>query len=176
MSDAPLLISDNMRFLQQGEWVLKRMDDALYHSKVPPFGQGGIGRHVRHVLDHYASFWDGLKCGRIDFDDRARDLDVEQNRSHALALFDLNRNRMMSWSRMGPDLDRSLEVCHNGAWCQSSVGRELQHLINHTLHHYALVAMVLRLQGVDVADDFGVAPSTVAAQMKSGCESRGSGL
>ena len=46
-------------------------------------------------------------------------------------------------------------------WTASSLDRELQSLISHTVHHYALIAMLLRVSGRQPAADFGVAPSTL---------------
>ena len=45
-------------------------------------------------------------------------------------------------------------------WSTSSVERELQFLSSHTVHHYALIAVILRLNGVQPEEGFGVAPST----------------
>jgi uncharacterized damage-inducible protein DinB len=81
-------------------------------------------------------------------------------------LFETLREKLRMWMDTQPRLECVLRVRHNGTWCQSSVGRELQHLINHTVHHYAFVALILRLQGVAIEDDFGVAPSTLQAQVK----------
>jgi uncharacterized damage-inducible protein DinB len=166
MSNASLVILDSLHFLEQGALVLKKMDDAVYECLEPPFEQGGIGRHMRHVLDHFALFCDGVEEGVIDYDDRARDKGVEQSRLHALRLFDGLREKLDVWTGGSPNLEDGLRVRHNGTWCLSSVGRELQHLINHTVHHYAFVALILRLKGVDVEGDFGVAPSTLQAQME----------
>jgi hypothetical protein len=49
-------------------------------------------------------------------------------------------------------------------WCRSSVSRELQFLLSHTVHHYALIAMTLRAAGVELDEELGVAPSTLAYQ------------
>ena len=43
----------------------------------------------------------------------------------------------------------------------SSIGRELQILSSHTIHHFALIAMTLRAMGYHVDRDFGMAPSTL---------------
>ncbi len=43
----------------------------------------------------------------------------------------------------------------------SSLRRELHFLLSHTVHHYALIAMILARHGVEVEPDFGVAPSTL---------------
>ena len=46
-------------------------------------------------------------------------------------------------------------------WLVSSIGRELQALSSHTIHHFALIAITLRLHGVEVSPDFGMSPSTL---------------
>ena len=40
-------------------------------------------------------------------------------------------------------------------------GRELLFLISHTVHHFALIAFMLRSFGIEPGDKFGVAPSTL---------------
>ena len=47
------------------------------------------------------------------------------------------------------------------SWSNSSVNRELQFLIGHTVHHYALVAFILRVQDFSPPEDFSVTPSTL---------------
>ena len=61
------------------------------------------------------------------------------------------------------DEQLSVQVRMEGetAWSYSSIFRELQFLLSHTIHHFALVAMLLRLQGCVPAVDFGVALSTL---------------
>jgi uncharacterized damage-inducible protein DinB len=46
-------------------------------------------------------------------------------------------------------------------WSVSSTFRELQFLATHTVHHFALVALLLRQRGVEVPVEMGVAPSTL---------------
>jgi len=57
---------------------------------------------------------------------------------------------------MDPGADSS-----DGIWQSSSLGREFQFLISHTIHHFALIAGLCRLHGVSICNDFGVAPSTL---------------
>jgi hypothetical protein len=49
----------------------------------------------------------------------------------------------------------------------SSVGRELQYLVAHTVHHFALMAVALRTCGHRLPDEFGVAPSTLRHEESS---------
>jgi hypothetical protein len=50
----------------------------------------------------------------------------------------------------------------------SSLARELRSVASHTVHHFALVALQLRLAGVAVDPRFGVAPSTWAHWQRAG--------
>ena len=47
-------------------------------------------------------------------------------------------------------------------YTQSTVERELQFLRFHTVHHFAIIAMILKIQGIETPKDFGFAPSTLA--------------
>ena len=58
-------------------------------------------------------------------------------------------------------LEGSMRTHERPCWSRSSIARELQSLLSHTVHHYAFIAVALRLQGVEPASDFGVAPSTL---------------
>ena len=45
----------------------------------------------------------------------------------------------------------------------STLSRELQFLVSHTVHHDALIAAAARALGVATEPDFGIAPSTLKA-------------
>ncbi len=67
--------------------------------------------------------------------------------------------------------ERSPASVGAAAWCRSSVRRELEFLLSHTVHHYALIVELLRLQEVELDErfaEFGVAPSTLDYWRESG--------
>src|SRR5258708_40320826 len=64
----------------------------------------------------------------------------------------------------GWELAVRMENADEDVYLISSVGRELQALSSHTIHHFALIAITLRLQGFDVDPDFGMSPSTLRYQ------------
>jgi membrane protein DedA with SNARE-associated domain len=43
----------------------------------------------------------------------------------------------------------------------SGISRELTFLVSHSIHHYALIGVILRLNGILVPQQFGFAPSTI---------------
>ncbi len=161
------MIAANQGLLDQACRLLVRLDDQQY---------GGIrghhssaGAHLRHVIEHYQCFVEGLPAGRIDYDARRRDVTIETSTVRAIAvLHDLARD--LDQVRALP-LDRSVMVQMRCAadeptetWAASTAGRELQFLVSHAVHHYALIRMLLERDGVAVEADFGIAPSTVHAR------------
>ncbi|HKX33601.1 MAG TPA: hypothetical protein VJ302_38335, partial [Blastocatellia bacterium] len=64
-------------------------------------------------------------------------------------------------------LEGSSILPSDSGWSRSSIRRELQFLLSHTVHHYALMALALRVQGFQPGEEFGVAPSTLKYWRKS---------
>ncbi len=153
---------DNLQVLDQSVVLLEELDDELFAAPVPSLSLRAAGSHLRHCLDFYHSFLSGLPLGRVDYDLRQRDPRIEQDRLYALGKLLFVRDELAR-VREAP-LPADLEVCLEGngsAWSLSSVERELQFLLSHTIHHYALIAIALRSHGFDPGREFGVAPSTL---------------
>ncbi len=155
-----VMITDNLQILWQGHALLGRLDDHLYVNASRPLFNYGVGTHFRHCLDSYQCFLDGLGTGRIDYDRRERDTLVEKDRACAMARIELTVEALegLSFTDGGIRLQSRQDSPH---WADSSPGRELQFLLSHTIHHYALIALMLRLQGFEPGAAFGVAPSTL---------------
>ncbi|MEM6455146.1 MAG: DinB family protein [Acidobacteriota bacterium] len=155
-----ILREQNRTLLEQAQRLLADLtDDGFVTNRLEP-GRSGIGPHLRHVIDYYRCFLDGWSRGRVDYDVRRRDDAVASQRDAARAAIAQIAHDLEAIGEA--DLARALETRGDGApWCPSTVGRELQFLVNHTLHHYALIALLARAHGVTPADGFGVAPSTL---------------
>ncbi|MEM7050606.1 MAG: DinB family protein [Acidobacteriota bacterium] len=165
MNHANLLTAGNLALLAQGAELLERLDDELF-SASPPVRMGTVGGHIRHCLDFYLCFLDGLDQGLIDYDQRRRDERIQSDRGYALGLIAALQERL---GELSPEiaetpvevaLDRAFEA-PEAPLGRSTVRRELQFLCSHTTHHYALIAAQLRLHGFDPGNGFGVAPSTL---------------
>jgi uncharacterized damage-inducible protein DinB len=158
-----LLLDDNVEAIKQGIDLIARLDDRLYTRPVRELSLSGVGAHFRHCLDFYQGFLSGVESGRINYDRRARDERIEKSRLFAIAklraiTIDLGR---VSAIENGRVFETLLEGKSDSDWSASSLKRELQFLLSHTIHHYALIAVALRLQGFEPGDEFGVAPSTL---------------
>lgn len=159
------MISGNIYLLEQGASLLRQLDDQVYAAVPAEISKSGIGAHLRHCLDFYDSFLRGIELGKVDYDLRERNELIEINRFAALAKIRELVDRLRRVC-IGRDLELLVkrENEHSflsSAWDRSSIQRELQFLFSHTVHHYALINVFLRLQGIQPAPDFGVAPSTL---------------
>jgi hypothetical protein len=165
-------LAGNRQLLEQAVRLLGRLDDHTYATGGAGPGVSPVGMHMRHVLDHYRALLDGLAPGVVDYEARHRDAPVERDRSLALGM-----TREILRQMEGVDAgqaDRPLRInlqsmveAEAGAdWSQSTVKRELQFLVSHTVHHFALIRTLLRGTEFEPEEPFGVAPSTVAARQR----------
>lgn len=161
------LISDNLACLEQSLELLSRLDSEQYNAPCPSCFNSTVGGHIRHNVDHYLSFAQGLSSGRIDYDARLRNSRIEQDADYAASVLREIQGDLKALESM--DLRRTVEIkmdCGSvvedaDAWSPSSLRRELQFLLSHTVHHFALIAVICQHHGVVLAKHFGVAPSTL---------------
>jgi hypothetical protein len=163
MSDP--LVDDNVSLIDQGVRLLGDLPADVFTARSPATLGASIGGHLRHNLDHYACFLRGLPVGRIDYDDRERAPHIETDPAAAATAL---RRAAAGLHELPPRaLDREVDVrmdtgeSEERPWTRSTVRRELQFLLSHTVHHYALIAMICHQHERPVDEDFGVAPSTL---------------
>jgi uncharacterized damage-inducible protein DinB len=154
------LMDDNIQILLQAKELLRQSDDNAYTQPMPGLFDYTIGAQLRHCLDAWQCFFNGLTHGRIDYDQRERNLKIETSRPDALAL--LNQTICYLSSLATNENQLALECRHDSSvWALSSLERELQFLLSHTIHHFALIAVMLRAHGIAPPAELGVAPSTL---------------
>lgn len=156
----------NLALLNQAVDFLNGMPEELYGATEAPVFPSSIGAHLRHILDHYDSLLDGLESGKVDYHSRDRDAETEKRPDRALQRIETIRTRLTGESDRPNDFksDLSLRISADDpeAVIPTTAERELFFGLSHTVHHYALIAMIARHNDYGVPDDFGVAPSTLA--------------
>lgn len=137
----------------------------------PEFCDSTIGQHLRHCLDHFDSFLQGLEQGAVDYDTRARD-DAEETSPDTARARATNLRTRLAESLASRPLNRRIKVrsaCTlegEVTWHESTLGRELQFLVSHTVHHFAMLAAIAHHRGIPTPKDLGVAPSTLRWRAK----------
>ena len=148
--------------LHQLASLIEATTDADYTWRHPSGASGSVGAHVRHCLDHVHAIFE--RTGQhMTYDNRRRATRAEQDR--AFAVEQLHQAvRMLSRPDVSLDQHLTLDVQldRDGTLVSvaSSFGRELAFVLQHTIHHKALIAVLLADRGAAVPATFGLAPST----------------
>jgi uncharacterized damage-inducible protein DinB len=165
----------NAASLQQALDLLEALDDEAFTRRVPECFDGWIGAHIRHLHDFYALLFRGAPEGQVDYDARERDPRIETQRRYAMDKLGGLIHRLGELSQ--DTADRPLrarmdcpEYGPQAGWHDSTLGRELALLAFHDVHHYALIAFMLRRMDIQPPPEFGVAPSTVAYEKEQESE------
>ena len=158
------LIEANVHFLGQAKSLLQMLDDGAYAKSDEVNDRASIGQHIRHCLDHYLSFLKGLPERAIDYNERERAENVECLTDCALGILQeiqkglANLKQGIVRKEVKVRMDCGEEET---GWQKSTIGRELQFLVGHTVHHYAMISGIAREHGVNLGAEFGIAPSTL---------------
>lgn len=168
------VIEGNIEALAQGAELVSSLTDEQYCQIVTDYAHSSIGEHFRHIIDLFLAVTTGYPNRLVNYDLRRRGTQVERCRQTALTeLADIQQwlcHFLDQYQRDNmSDDDLSVEVISEvslvkteAVSVQSSYIRELIFVGSHAVHHYALIAILAKLQGVKVKDSFGIAPTTAS--------------
>jgi len=163
------LINANIEAVDQALELIGSLSDLAYQARVD--GRSQPGAHIRHILDHYQALRDGFASGLVDYDSRSRQSEVETNRSIAQQELLVTKQ----WLQTLDSKTSSLQVKSEVSLCEcctvtidSDQARELLYVLNHTVHHMAYVALLLKFNGIVVNDTIGMAPATASHHRNAG--------
>jgi uncharacterized damage-inducible protein DinB len=143
--------------------LLEMIDDDDYVFRPPGRLSGSVGAHVRHVIDHARAVVDHDAPAALSYDCRTRQTPVEERRSLGMALLRRAAERVAELgARSAGDLSLEVQIARDGPTVRvaSSLERELIFVLQHTIHHQAIVALVLAARSCPVPPGFGYAPAT----------------
>jgi uncharacterized damage-inducible protein DinB len=153
--------------LEQLRDVLTLLPTAMYVARPAARVSGSVGEHVRHCLDHVAALTRTLEGEELSYDVRRRGTRIEVD--PVTAVNEIERlfcrlDRLEGTAERALTLSAMLDSDAPAATMRTSVAREVAFVIQHTIHHCALIAVLLEWQGWRVPSGFGVAPATAAAR------------
>jgi uncharacterized damage-inducible protein DinB len=153
--------------------LVETLTDEEYTRKPVGVVESSVGGHVRHNLDHIEALLLGLRLGDVCYDHRARGTDIERDRASALhELLRLERELSgFPWSAVPHRLTLSALVAPElpPVVAPTSLERELAFVVSHTIHHNALIAVMVKLLGASAPVEFGYAPSTIVHRRSRSC-------
>lgn len=157
--------------LGQGLKVLDTLDQETY-TRALPFANGGtIGGHYRHALEHFSQLQSGLATGSVDYDARNRDVLLETDHNEAIRVTRKLAASLKSLTSRASEYPLEVRCSitygeEDACTASSTLGRELMFCISHAIHHYAIIALILRSEDRTVPEGFGVAPSTIRHRLQ----------
>lgn len=129
------------------------------------YTEAGLGKHVRHIIDHFRVFRDGLASNCIDYNKRNRESEMERNMFVACQALAEFKRWIESTDQL--DNDRPISIfsevsCQKtiNAKINSNVMRELHYIAYHSIHHLAYCALMASQHGIKLETEIGIAPGT----------------
>lgn len=162
------LIRTAHQILAQLEDVLRQVNGQEFVQASPALSDATIGQHTRHTLEFFVCLEQGLPAGAVNYDQRAHDRSIEEDKEVALRLIKRLKAFVQHHSdnrplRLEVGYERHSDECVS---VETNYYRELAYNIEHAVHHMALVKIGLRdvAPGVVLPEGFGIAVSTLRHQ------------
>jgi uncharacterized damage-inducible protein DinB len=163
----PLLSKSSNAILLQLDALLAQLDQETYSQALSLLNGNSLGKHVRHILEVYQELYTGLAQGKVCYDARQRDIQLEQDPNFA-------RRLIVELIKKTDEINKETGLSLFGNYGEEEVivgstfGRELAYNIEHAIHHMAILQICLRNQFpfVVIPDNFGLAYSTIEHQSK----------
>lgn len=146
--------------------ILSNIEDGLYSAPLAIYNGSSIGQHFRHIYDFFRCLAYGSTQQIVDYAQRERDLQIEQDPLFAMTAFSRELEVLLGLEEHTPvavrgDFSTQQEAAR--PVYASSLGREITFVHDHAVHHLAIIKIGLQAAAPDLLKDknFGVAPSTV---------------
>jgi len=144
--------------------LVSQIHEHDFTKPVETLSNSTIGQHLRHTLEFFICFENGVENGIINYDKRAHDKLIESDKFIARLEIDRIKNFISTLSdkplrlEVGYDLDRDDFIT-----IETTATRELVYNIEHAVHHMAIIKIgVLEIASyIKLAPDFGIAASTI---------------
>ena len=141
--------------LRQGCVLLDRVSDKVYARPLGGTLSGSLGGHYRHVLDHFLCLIEGIRTGRVNYDQRPRNPLLERSVVEARLV---TEGLMDEFQGISQDvLQRECLVTYSVGYGESeavavssNVAREVMFCVGHAIHHYAILKLLCAGAGVDL--------------------------
>jgi uncharacterized damage-inducible protein DinB len=143
--------------------LLEGTSDDTYVHKPPGQASGAIGAHVRHILDHVKVLVDRPAFGNLTYDHRERDTAIEQDRRRGIEALRTAGDVVRAMDQPEDEalvLEALVERGQPPVAVATSLAREVVFALQHTIHHQAIIALLLHRDGVATPSRFGYAPAT----------------
>ena len=130
-----------------------------YTNPCEALSNATIGQHTRHIIELYQCLIAGYPSGNINYDDRKRNNLYENDIQASVEVIKEIQQRL---EQPDKQLNIFCGTDDNSVCIESNYYREVLYNLEHCIHHQALIKVaLLTIKEIEIADGFGVAPSTL---------------
>ena len=145
--------------LDQLKSVVKQMSGDNY-SKTIPSHEASVGEHTRHTIEFYQCLFEGLNTGKVNYDKRKRNVEIQVSPESALNFINKIIDQIKNTEN---DKELILEISYDLSdettqRIHSSYKRELAYNIEHAIHHMAILKSIIveNFRNVSLPKNFGI--------------------
>lgn len=139
--------------------LISSLSDEQFTHHIEHLGNASIGGHTRHIVELLHCAVDGYKSGTVDYLNRKRNLELQNNRAFAIETISAILNNVKLSDKI---LNMLVEDININATISTTYYREIVYNTEHTIHHLALIKVALIEMNLDLVDNhFGMAYSTI---------------
>lgn len=157
------LYATTREIIAQLQRLLNQMETASYSGDLPILQGSSVGQHLRHVIEFYVCLSRQMDGGIVNYDDRERNHKLENDLDYTRQILSELSDEIAGWHTDQPLQLRAIYGDATGILAPTSLARELVYLIEHAVHHMAIVKMAVahHFPHVALPASFGVAHSTL---------------
>lgn len=153
------MFKSSIETIEEFKNVLLKLPQDCYDRPCEELADASIGKHTRHIIELYQCLLKGYDTGRVCYDHRKRDREIETDLMKAVEELGSIQNML---SRPNKELSISFELSGEIHEIGSNYFREVIYNLEHTIHHHALIKVgIQQLADIRLPDTFGVAPATL---------------
>ncbi|PWK17450.1 hypothetical protein LV89_04365 [Arcicella aurantiaca] len=158
-----MLQKTNIDIIDQLIDLLNDLDSIIYRDSLRPLHYSTVGQHVRHIVEFYQCLLKSNADELVNYDARERNIQIEVDKNFTIEILE-GIKQQLSLSKSDHPLSLKTQFGADQAMLvPSSFYRELTYLIEHTIHHLAIIKIGLNemYPEVKIPQNFGVAHSTI---------------
>lgn len=164
-----MTLNASLSVLNQLNGLLSQLRPTEYTQKLAVFNGSSIGQHVRHTIEFFQCLLEGFSSGTIDYDARKRNFLIENDLNYTLELVEAIHQNIVQINNFYSPIQ--LRVSYGDVdyeLVETNFMRELVYLIEHSIHHFALIRIGIQenFKHVAIEPNFGVAYSTIKFKEK----------
>jgi uncharacterized damage-inducible protein DinB len=153
------MISTIQNTLQELVELLEQLDKNAYTKPVETLHQATIGQHTRHIIELFVCLLQGYAAGKVNYDKRKRDKEIETLPAKAIELL---QDIQASLDKTDKPILLEYALQETEIAIHSCYYRELLYNLEHCIHHQALIKVALwEMPHILIGENFGIAPSTI---------------